>query len=197
MGTAFYGERTVRTARPRCCRVSVRNKTCVGAPPALKCRPMRRTVPSVRVRLALVALVVWLAGCAGGPYGVVGVPTLAEEERRLRSQLAGTPVAIDVDREGRLHLEVPLRHSFDPGRSAVKPPLAAVLERMAAGLKPQTTLLRVAAPADPRGSELLALDRAASVRDYLVARGVAFVRFAPPQRGERDAVEIVVSERAR
>lgn len=158
---------------------------------------MRRTVQSRSIRLALMAFVVWLAGCAGGSFGVVGVPTLAEEERRLRSQLAGTPVAIDVDRDGRLHLEVPLRHSFDPGRSAVKPPLAAVLERMAAGLKPQTTLLRVSAPTDPRGSELLAIDRAASVRDYLVARGVAVARFAAPARGDRDAVEIVVSERAR
>ena len=98
--------------------------------------------------------------------------------------------------DGRLRLEVPLKHSFDAGRTAVKPALGKVLDLMSTGLNQRkTTELRIAAPSDPGGSSLLAADRAASTRDYLVGRGVAAIRFVSVARGESEGVEIVVSER--
>lgn len=159
----------------------------------------------VSVGLRLVAfliaalLLVWLAGCAtkpAAPPAMPAVPTLADEHRRLSGLFEGTTVVIEMTGDGRLRLEVPLKHSFDAGRSAVKPPLAALLDRVANGVKRQrATELRIAAPPDPGGGAALAAERAASTRDYLVSRGVAVTRIASAQRGELDGVEIVVSER--
>jgi outer membrane protein OmpA-like peptidoglycan-associated protein len=121
---------------------------------------------------------------------------MADEHQRLSRLLDGTPVAVELTTDGRLRLEVPLEHSFDAGRAAVKPALGKVLELMSTGLKQQrTSEVRIAAPSDPGGSSLLAADRAASTRDYLVARGVAPIRFVSVARGEQEGVEIVVSER--
>lgn len=153
---------------------------------------------------AAVATLLALAGCAvppslpgepGAPAGTAPAPTLADEQRRLARELAGTPVEVNLTADGRLQVLVPLRHSFDTGRAAVKPALAAVLDHMAAGLRQnRTATVRVAAPTDaPRGSALLANDRAASARDYLVSRGVAAARFAPPARAAGDAIEILVA----
>lgn len=123
-------------------------------------------------------------------------PSLADEQRRLGRLLDGTPVAVEMTTDGRLRLEVPLQYSFDDGRAAVKPALAKVLDLMAGGLRQQkTTELRIAAPSDPNGSSMLAADRAASTRDYLIARGVSALRFVSVARGDRESVEIVVSER--
>ena len=170
-----------------------------------KPRPIRR-----RTALALTAL---MAGCAAPPWTAPGAPgqpappisappapaapSLADEHRRLRELLNGTPVAVEMSADGRLRVEVPLRNSFDAGRAAVKAPLAAVLDRMASGLRQrQSTELRIAAPSDPGGSSMLAADRAASTRDYLVARGVSALRFVSVGHGDRDGVlEVVVSER--
>lgn len=155
-------------------------------------------------RPAALLLAALAAGCATPPSSIPGAPTsretppptLADEHRRLRNLLDGTPVAVEMTADGHLRLEVPLKHSFDTGRAAVKPALAAVLDRMAIGLRQQrTTELRIAAPSDPGGSSMLATDRAASTRDYLIGRGVAALRFASVARGERAGVEIVVGER--
>lgn len=157
---------------------------------------------------ATVAVAVLVAGCAAPPLqpGVPSAPgapaapppTLGDEQQRLARELSGTPVEVSLAPDGRLQVLVPLRHSFDAGRAAVKPALAAVLDRMASGLRQLRGInVRVAAPTDaPRGSAALATDRAASVRDYLVARGVAATRFAPPARAGGEAVEIFVANGA-
>jgi outer membrane protein OmpA-like peptidoglycan-associated protein len=153
---------------------------------------------------AVVAALLVLGGCAvppslpgepGAAPGTAPPPTMADEQRRLARELAGTPVEVSLAADGRLQVLVPLRHCFDAGRAAVKPALAAVLDQLATGLRQnRTATVRVAAPPDaPRGSALLASDRAASVRDYLVSRGVAATRFAPPARAAGEAVELLVA----
>lgn len=155
-------------------------------------------------RVASLLCLLWLAACTsmvGGPDSTAGpagpAPTVSDEQWRLSRELAGTPVDVDLDADGRLLVAVPLRYCFDKGRSAVKPPLAAVLEKLAGGLRQQKTTLRVRAPGDARGSRFLATDRAASVRDYLVALGVSATRFTSVAPAEGDAVEIFVDERPR
>jgi outer membrane protein OmpA-like peptidoglycan-associated protein len=149
----------------------------------------------------LLALVVSLTSCTTtrreGAVSAEPAPTVSDEQWRLQRELAGTPVDVDLDSAGRLLVSVPLRYCFDPGRSAVKPPLGAVLEKLAGGLKRQNTTLRVRAPGDPQGNRFLATDRAASVRDYLVALGVSAKRFASVAPAEGDAVEIFVEEQPR
>lgn len=139
----------------------------------------------------------FVAGCAGVPFLSPGPPTVASEQRRLRDELRDAPVVvIETTPEGRLRVAVPLRYCFETGRSAVKPPLAAVLDRMTPGLKPGGFDVRVAAPADGRGgSALLAQDRAASVRDYLVARGVPALRFGSPSQAGGEHVELLLMQR--
>ena len=159
--------------------------------------------------LALAAAL--LAGCAvprapSGPGAAPGAPppaaastSIASEQRRLADALEGTPVVVESTPEGRLRVEVPIEFSFDRGRVAVKPPLAAVLDRIAIGLRQQPAFeVRIAAPADAHGAggNLLGQDRAAATRDYLVARGVPVTRFTGLTRGTDAGVEVLVSDKS-
>ena len=164
--------------------------------------------------LALV-LVLALAGCAAprpstGPGPAPGTrpalgdlfgsglsPALEAQRTRLRQALEGTPVRVEATDDHRLRVEVPTRHAFEPGRAAVKPALAAVLDQFAIGFKPQaaTTELRIAAPADDQASARLVQERALSTRDYLIGRGVPISRIAGIGRAEGGGLEILVADR--
>ena len=121
--------------------------------------------------------------------------TLLAEQRRLADLFRGTPVIFEMQPDGSMRVGVPLKYSFDDGRSAVKPPLAAVLDRVAKSQRTQKTRLRVAAPADASpGNVQLAKERAASTRDYLVAHGVKVSRFAALTPAADGNVEIIVAE---
>ena len=156
-----------------------------------------------------------LAGCAtapsttpsapGGPVTATALPRAANglspalEAQRLRmaDAVAGTPVVVAATANQQLRVEVPLKFAFDAGRVTVKPPLAAVLDQLATGYKPQVLLteLRINAPTDDKGAAGLATQRAQSVRDHLVSRGVPANRIAALGRADGAAVEIVVSDR--
>jgi len=103
-------------------------------------------------------------------------------------------------------LEMPVTEAFAPGRSAVQPALARQLNGLAQRLQGQGySRLRIVGPGDETGrassNRMLALDRAHSVRDYLIARGLSVTRLqaegiassrslaihvtAPPGRGAR------------
>ena len=144
-----------------------------------------------------------LAGCGsvGGPGtgspSAASAPTVEQQRDRLARALSGTPVVVEEAGDNDYRVQVPLKYAFDPRRSVVKAPLAAVLDRVAQGLRGQNDAqVRVAAPSDGRGGDLLARDRAESARDYLVGRGVPRERFVPVGRtAAGGAVEILVSER--
>lgn len=111
-------------------------------------------------------------------------PQLVAEQRWLEDLFRGTPVAIAPLGPGPnspLKLEVPLKFSFDDGKAVVKPPLGAVLDRVAASMARQPrTRVQVAAPAAAPAD---------SVRSHLVARGVQAHRIERlPARS--DAVEL-------
>jgi outer membrane protein OmpA-like peptidoglycan-associated protein len=119
---------------------------------------------------------------------------MAEEQQRLQSLFNGTPVVIALTDNGHMRVEIPLRFCFDPGRAAVKPAFAKLLDHMAGGLRLQrTTEVRIAAPADPDAGALLAADRAAAARDYLVARAVAAGRISSAAAAPGAPVELMVS----
>ena len=122
-------------------------------------------------------------------------PTLAAEQKRLAALFEGTPVVFTMQHDGSLRVEVPLRFSFDPGSSTVKPPLAAVLDRLATSQRRGSSRVLVVAPGDKRGKGItLGNDRAGSTRDYLVGHGIAATRFTLASVVEPDLVRIVVSE---
>ena len=158
--------------------------------------------PSTALTAALSLLLAFaLGGCGttgagrGAPGRTTGAaavqpPSLSTEQKRLAELFRGTPVVFEMVNEKTMRVEVPLKFSFDPGRAAVKAPLAAVLDRVATSQKGAGTRFTIVAPPDRPSAPLVGADRAASTRDYLVARGIAVSRFNGVERGAGDEVEI-------
>jgi outer membrane protein OmpA-like peptidoglycan-associated protein len=111
------------------------------------------------------------------PAPVAPSPPVAEQ-RWLDEWFRGTPVTIALADINTLGVDVPLANSFEAGKSAVKPALAAVLDRVATSLRRQPTVrVSIAAPLDAAGGAVaLATARAQQVRGHLVARGVPATR---------------------
>lgn len=168
------------------------------------CRAVPRRGP-LRRAAALVAA--WLLqGCAGVATAptLPGAPaaktspaaprpaTLAVERQWLQSWFDGTPVRIEQRSERVFDIEVPREFCFDAGRSGIKPPLAAVLDKLALSLqrKPELRVELLAAPGDAAGSAPLALRRAGEVRQYLMSSGVAEPRLAQPGVAGAAAVQL-------
>lgn len=111
----------------------------------------------------------------GRPAPVVS--PLVSEQRWLDEWFRGTPVTIALADATTLAVDVPLANSFDARSSAIKPALAAVLDRVATSLRRQPPMrVSIAAPSDAGDSTALASARAQRVRDHLVSRGVAATR---------------------
>lgn len=117
---------------------------------------------------------------------------LTAERQWLQSWFDGTPVSI-VSRGGRsVTVDVPLAHSFEPGRSRVKPALAAVLDKVAQSMRrlPYAAMPLIAAPDDARPTRGLALQRATQVQRHLRNAGVPASRLGPPVATTADAVQL-------
>lgn len=121
---------------------------------------------------------------------------LAVEKVRLAELFRGTPVLFALQPDGNMRVEVPLHFSFDAGKAVVKPPLAAVLDRIAAGQLHEATKVVITAPPDvaAKGAAALVGERCASVHDYLVAHGLAEARLAVAGATGTAVVRIVVTD---
>ncbi len=119
---------------------------------------------------------------ASAPPSAATPGALEVERQWLQSWFAGTPVAINLETDGALAVEVPRDFCFDAAHTAVKPPLAAVLDKVAESLRRrrQLRLTLLAAPPDPTPNAGLAQQRGAHVRAYLHGRGVPESRLAAP-----------------
>ena len=117
---------------------------------------------------------------------------LAVERQWLQSWFKGTPVRIEQRSESVFTIDVPRDYCFDAGGSAIKPPLAAVLDKLAQSLqrKPEVRVELLAAPADAAGASALAQQRGDSVRRHLVARGVSSQQLAAPSVTDAAAVQL-------
>ena len=117
---------------------------------------------------------------------------LAVERQWLQSWFKGTPVRIEQRSESVFTIDVPRDYCFDAGGSAIKPPLAAVLDKLAQSLqrKPEARVELLAAPADAAGASALAQQRGDSVRRHLVARGVSSQQLAAPSVTDAAAVQL-------
>ena len=133
---------------------------------------------------------------------------LAAASRKLRSDLPSA-VSVAQSTDGRLWVSVPAQAAFDPARSALRPAATPWLDRIAAVLRelPRSEVQIFGEPdpqsRDDRASHGLALDRAASARDWMVGRGLPARRIAVAGRHlvaatSRDArrLDIVIGERA-
>ncbi|HYN60185.1 MAG TPA: hypothetical protein VET87_11610 [Rubrivivax sp.] len=133
------------------------------------------------------------AASAPSPDQRAAVPAaLAVERQWLQSWFQGTPVLIAQRSDGALTIEVPREFCFDPGRSEVKPALAAVLNKVAESMRrvPLARLPWVAAPDDANGSASLALQRATQVHKHLRSQGVPAARMGKPTGTAAAAVQL-------
>jgi hypothetical protein len=96
---------------------------------------------------------------------------LAAESQWMHSLFQGTPVLLADEPDGTLRVEVPLAYAFDTEASAAKPPLRAVLDRLAQSLGRQKNALLHLGPPGPKAKE-----RLADMRNYLIGKGVARAR---------------------
>jgi outer membrane protein OmpA-like peptidoglycan-associated protein len=118
--------------------------------------------------------------------------SMAVERLWLQAWFKGTPVRITQRHEAAVRIEVPRDFCFDAGRSTIKPALAAVLDKLAQSLDraDPAWLPLVAAPADSAKDPALAVQRAARVREHLLALGVPAARLGPPIASTAAAVQL-------
>lgn len=133
----------------------------------------------------------------GGAIGAVvgNLWSKRQEERRAAMEQATRGTGVDVSRtsDDRLKVNIPSDLSFDTGSATIKTGMRAVLDAFVTSLKDDPkVLVSIVGHTDSTGSDAvnnpLSLERAQSVRDYIVERGVAPTRIQVAGRGEREPV---------
>ena len=167
--------------------------------------PLKAVVLSPGGRLAgsslLLLAALSLSGCgtppAASPVPVrsPGIPAgrgLDSELAWLQSWFSGTPVVIaQAASGGPLTVEVPLEFCFESGRSTIKPPLAAVLDKVGQSLRRSGAKLPlIAAAGDGPAEQALALERARKLRANLVGHGVPAAQLGSPETSARAGVQL-------
>lgn len=128
---------------------------------------------------------------AGGGY--MWSKHMEEQKAAMEQATRGTGVSVSQTADNQLKLDIPSDVSFDTGRYDIKPNLRPVLDRFASTLNQnQVTTVTVIGHTDSTGSDAinnpLSVNRAASTRDYLVARGVASNRIVINGRGSYEPI---------
>lgn len=157
-----------------------------------------------------------IGAAAGAVIGNVWSKRMEAQRQTMEQATRGTGVQVSQTADNRLKLDIPSDISFDTGRSDITPNFRPVLDRFAYTLQenPGTTVT-IVGHTDNTGTDAinqpLSVDRAASTRNYLAARGVNPGRITIEGRGSREPiasnedpssrarnrrVEIYVAERA-
>jgi outer membrane protein OmpA-like peptidoglycan-associated protein len=133
-------------------------------------------------------------GAVGGAIaGNVWSKRMEAQKQEMEQATAGTGVAVTQTEDNRLKLEIPSDISFDTGRADIKANFRPILDKFAASLvqNPATTVT-IIGHTDSTGTDAinnpLSINRAASTRDYITARGVAVSRISIDGRGSREPV---------
>lgn len=132
-----------------------------------------------------------IGGLAGAAGGYLWSQRMENQKRAMQQATQGTGVQVTQTADNRLKVDIPSDISFASGSAAISPNLRPILDRFAASLNqnPGTTVT-IIGHTDNTGSDAinipLSRDRALSVRDYLVSRGVAANRIMADGRGSRE-----------
>ena len=130
----------------------------------------------------------------GAGVGALGTyiwsQNMERQKREMEQATQGTGIAVTQTQDNQLKLDIPSDISFAVGRSDIQPNFAPVLDQFAAGLRNNpNTDVRIVGHTDSTGSDAinnpLSMDRAASTRNYLTARGVDGRRIVIEGMGER------------
>ena len=159
---------------------------------------------SLRIACVVAVLIALLGGCATKPTTpptsppAAGTPpqpprapgqpaptVLAPEVQWMKQLFEGTPVAITTEPDGAMRVEVPMAFSFDDKSPTPKPPLKAVMDKVAQSLARQASAkVHVATPGP--------VARGAAMRSYLMGRGVIGLRVVVLASAPSDGVTLRV-----
>ncbi|MGE5450671.1 MAG: OmpA family protein [Acidobacteriota bacterium] len=134
-----------------------------------------------------------VGGALGAIAGNVWSHRMEEKKRALEQATQGTGMEVTRTSDNQIKLNVPADVSFDVGRADIKPELRQVLDQFAQGLQGQPgTRVRIVGHADSTGSDelnnQLSAQRAMSVRNYLVDRGISSNRIETVGRGSNEPI---------
>lgn len=129
----------------------------------------------------------------GAAGGYIWSQHMQQKKAAMERATMGSGVAVVQTPDNQLRLDVPSDISFAVGRADINPRLRPILDQFASGLSnQQNTEVRIIGHTDNTGSDdlndRLSLDRAQSVKNYLVARGVRGDTVSVAGRGEREPV---------
>jgi outer membrane protein OmpA-like peptidoglycan-associated protein len=133
-------------------------------------------------------------GAVGGAVaGNVWSKKMQRQKEQMEAATAGTGVTVSQTGDNRLKLDIPSDVSFDTNRYEIKPDFRSVLDQFANSLQQNPgTRVTIIGHTDSTGNDAinnpLSVNRAASTRDYLSARGVAMNRISIDGRGSREPV---------
>jgi outer membrane protein OmpA-like peptidoglycan-associated protein len=118
---------------------------------------------------------------------------MEEQKRQMEASTKGTGVEVTQTADNQLKLNIPSDISFDVGRADIQPNFRPILDTFAQGMvRNPEARVRIIGHTDSTGSDAinnpLSLNRAASVRDYLTARGVPVGAITIDGRGSREPV---------
>lgn len=127
-----------------------------------------------------------VGGAVGAVAGNLWSKRMEDKRKAMEQATQGTGIEVARTPDNELKVNVPSDFSFDVGRANVKPEMRPVLDQFAQGLDPNMHV-RVIGHTDSTGSDSvnnpLSLDRAQSVRSYLVNKGVAASRIDTDGKG--------------
>lgn len=134
-----------------------------------------------------------LGAAAGALGGYVWTKRMEDQKAKMAAATQGTGVSVTQTADNRLKLDIPSDISFDVNRAVIKPNFQPVLDQFATTLRDNsTTELRIIGHTDSTGSDAinnpLSIERAASARDYLAARGVSVQRVTIEGHGAREPI---------
>lgn len=143
-----------------------------------------------------------IGGALGAVAGNLWSKRMEDRRTAMEQATRGTNVEVTRTDDNQLKLNIPNDISFDTGSAAIKPPLRAVLDPFANSLRDDPSArLMIVGHTDNTGSDAinnpLSVERAQSVRDYLVTRGVAASRVETAGRGDREPVASNATEAGR
>ena len=129
----------------------------------------------------------------GALGGYIWSNQMQKKKVEMERATAGTGVDVMQTADNQLKLNIPSDISFDINSAEIKPNLRPILDQFAQGLANQpNTEIRIIGHTDSSGSDAinnpLSINRAASARNYLVARGVNSQRIQIDGRGSYEPI---------
>jgi outer membrane protein OmpA-like peptidoglycan-associated protein len=135
------------------------------------------------------------APAASADQHAAAAPSLAVERQWLQSWFKGTPVVIAQSSVNTVSIDVPREFCFDATQTKIKPPLAAVLNKLSESLGrvPSARVAVLAAPEDKGNAKPLSQERGDQMRRQLLSRGVAAARIGTTTTATTSGVQLRIT----